>query len=137
MTPEQLEQIKARAEKATEGPWFADGEPYSRIVWQDDSENRVCFMAHSNGLDDERDIATSDFVAHSRQDIPDLIVAHETLERRLIDVSASLAAAISLLERGGKAAKKAAPSDNMFDQMIVDYKAALDRAHQMIMEARS
>ncbi len=45
-----------------------------------------------------------------------------------IDLASSLAAAISLLERGGKAAKKAAPSDKMFDQMIADYRASLRRA---------
>lgn len=42
-----------------------------------------------------------------------------------VAVAAALAAAISLLERGGKAAKKAAPSDKMFDQMLRDYKRAL------------
>ena len=47
------------------------------------------------------------------------------LERVAVDVMASLAAAISLLERGGK---KAAASDKMFEQMLVDYNASLDRA---------
>lgn len=46
----------------------------------------------------------------------------------LVDVAASLAAAISLLERGGKSAKKAAASDKMFDQMLADYRASLERA---------
>lgn len=50
------------------------------------------------------------------------------LDEALVDVTASLVAAISLLERGGKAAKKAAPSDRMFDQMLVDYQASVDRA---------
>lgn len=45
----------------------------------------------------------------------------------LMDVTASLAAAISLLENTPKA-KKAAPSDRMFDQMLVDYTASLRRA---------
>jgi len=45
-----------------------------------------------------------------------------------ISTAASLAAAISLLERGGKAAKKAAPSDKMFDQMLTDYRNSLDAA---------
>lgn len=45
---------------------------------------------------------------------------------------ASLAAAISLLENGGKAAKKAAPSDKMFDQMIEDYKKALNNAREFL-----
>ena len=43
----------------------------------------------------------------------------------LIDVMASLDAAISLLER---TPKKAAPSDKMFDQMLADYRASLERA---------
>jgi hypothetical protein len=47
------------------------------------------------------------------------------LEEVAVDVMASLAAAISLLERGGK---KAAASDKMFAQMLVDYNASLDRA---------
>lgn len=38
---------------------------------------------------------------------------------------ASLAAAISLLERTPRA-KKSAPSDRMFDQMLADYRKALD-----------
>lgn len=42
-----------------------------------------------------------------------------------IKLMASLAAAISLLEGGGK---KAAASDKMFDQMLVDYKKILEDA---------
>jgi hypothetical protein len=37
----------------------------------------------------------------------------------MIAMAASLAAAISLLEKGGK---KAAPSDKMFEQMLTDYR---------------
>lgn len=40
-----------------------------------------------------------------------------------IKLAASFAAAVSLLERGGK---KAAPSDKMFAQMLLDYKGSLD-----------
>ena len=40
---------------------------------------------------------------------------------------ASLVAAVSLLERGGK---KAAPSDSMFAQMLTDYRAAIDAGRQ-------
>ena len=50
------------------------------------------------------------------------------LEAAVIGTASSLAAAISLLERGGKAAKKAAPSDKMFDQMLTDYSNALSHA---------
>ena len=58
------------------------------------------------------------------------------LRRVVIDVAASLAAAISLLERGGKAAKKAAPSDLMFDQMVRDYTASLEDARAALGETQ-
>lgn len=49
-----------------------------------------------------------------------------SIRKVLIHTLASLAASISLLERTPRA-KKAAPSDKMFDQMIADYKAALEQ----------
>jgi len=52
----------------TLGPWFVDGPPWNQIVWSS-AENRVCFLAHSNGLDDDRDVATGHLIAAS----PDLI----------------------------------------------------------------
>ena len=62
----------------------------------------------------------------------------DALAKQAIRVMASLAAAISLLGRGGKAAKKAAPSDKMFDQMLKDYRASLEagRAALAAYEAR-
>ena len=50
-----------------------------------------------------------------------------------VDVAASLAAAISLLERGGK---KAAASDRMFAQMLLDYNASLDRFRATLAELK-
>lgn len=44
------------------------------------------------------------------------------LQKVLIRTTATLVAAISLLEQAGPAAKKAAPSDKMFDQMLDDYR---------------
>lgn len=49
----------------------------------------------------------------------------------LIRVLASLAAAISLLERMPKA-KKAAPSDKVFEQMLIDYRNALEAGRTFI-----
>ena len=56
------EAVKALLDGATPGPWRADGEPWNRIVWSS-ADNRVCFMAHSSGLNDARDIATSNLIA--------------------------------------------------------------------------
>jgi hypothetical protein len=58
--------------KWTPGPWQADGEPWNRVVWSS-AENRVCFMAHSSGLNDDTDIATSNLIAAA----PDLYAALE------------------------------------------------------------
>lgn len=56
------------------------------------------------------------------------------MREALVHTLASLAAAISLLERTPKA-KKAAPSDKMFDQMIVDYKNALEAGRKATLAA--
>ena len=60
--------------------------------------------------------------------IPALEARVRELEAALTDNAAHLAAAISLLERGDKAAKKAAASDKMFDIMLNDYRKSLERA---------
>ncbi len=49
----------------------------------------------------------------------------EALRESLLHTAASLAAAISMLERGSK---KVAPSDKMFDMMLADYRKALASA---------
>lgn len=49
------------------------------------------------------------------------------LEEALVRTAASLAATISLLERTPKA-KMAAPSNTMFEQMLVDYRNSLEAA---------
>lgn len=56
--------------KHTLGPWTVDGPPYNQIVWSS-AENRVCFLAHSNGLDDDRDLATGRLIAAA----PDMYAA--------------------------------------------------------------
>lgn len=52
----------------------------------------------------------------------------------LLATTAALAAATSLLERTPKA-KKAAPSDRMFEQMLLDYHKALDEARAALTAA--
>jgi len=49
------------------------------------------------------------------------------LRKALIDILASLVASVDLLERGGK---KAAPSDKMFAQMLVDYKNSIEQERE-------
>ena len=84
------------------------------------------------------EVADLGFIAREKED--QLIAANmrcadaEEEVRRMRDdilmrVMSSLAASISLLERGGKAA---APSDRMFDQMLTDYKRNLEFARKAL-----
>lgn len=61
-----------------------------------------------------------------------LIAAAPALLEALLQTTASLEAAISLLGRGSK---KAAPSDMMFDMMLADYRGATDQARAVIAAA--
>ena len=56
--------------------------------------------------------------------LKDVTAERDTMTEVGIDCAASLAAAISLLERSPK---NAAPSNKMFDQMLDDYRASLER----------
>jgi hypothetical protein len=60
-----------------------------------------------------------------------LLASHDKLIRSLTKTGVNLAAAVSLLEGGGK---KAAGSDKIFAQMLVDYNTALDRARATLKE---
>lgn len=54
--------LAALSAAATQGEWAVDGPPHNRIVWSS-PDDRVCFMAHSNGKDISRDMATPAFIA--------------------------------------------------------------------------
>ena len=58
MTHEQIAAMIADREAGTPGPWKVDGPVWNQIVWTD-NENRLCYIAHSNGLNDERDKANA------------------------------------------------------------------------------
>jgi hypothetical protein len=64
--------------KHTAGPWKVDGPPDNQIVWSS-PENRVCFLAHSNGADEARDVANARLIAAA----PDLYEALEEAEEWL------------------------------------------------------
>lgn len=101
MTPERLAEIKARAEAATKGPWHfihdddsmcmncfgVATDPHAEITVQEDLGSFVAACL----LQTEARIAPADgkweentlFIAHARQDIPDLLaeLARVTAER--------------------------------------------------------
>lgn len=87
----------------------------------------ICAEAGATWRECDEDVYNDDWRVSARAAYAILAPRLKAYESALLDCGASLAAAVSLLERGGKAAKKAAPSDKMFDQMIKDYKASIDR----------
>lgn len=91
MTDLTDEAVKALLDGATPGPWRADGEPWNRVVWSS-ADNRVCFMAHSNGLDDARDIATSNLAAAAPDLARALLAARSELARLFRRAAEAIAA---------------------------------------------
>ena len=73
------EAAKKLLDGTTPGPWEADGDPWNRIIWSS-AENRVCFMAHSNGLNDDQDMATSRLVA-AAPDLARALIASEAARK--------------------------------------------------------
>ena len=63
-------------ENVTPGPWHVDGPLWNQIIWSS-SDNRVCFMAHTSGLDDARDLATAAFIAAARDLVPALLAERD------------------------------------------------------------
>jgi len=62
MTDAEIAAMVADREAGTPGPWHFDGPVWNQIVWTE-GDNRLCFMAHSNGLNDDRDIANARRIA--------------------------------------------------------------------------
>lgn len=111
------EEAQKLLDGATPGPWRADGEPWNRVVWSS-ADNRVCFMAHSSGLNDARDIATSNLIAAA----PDLARALLAARAELARVKADAAVAVALMVE--RAATQADPWDGpVTKNKIVDAQA--------------
>lgn len=79
MNAEQLNAIKERAEKATPGPWVARGLnvlDYARVeVDINDYESKIVVKSTNNS-----DIK---FIAHAREDIPQLVAEVERMQSLL------------------------------------------------------
>lgn len=97
MTQIDIAALVADREAGTKGPWDLDGPVWNQIIWTD-AENRICFMAHSNGLNDARDLANARRIAR----VPDmeaaLIAQDAEIERLTDDLVESRAYALALEE---------------------------------------
>ncbi len=89
MTDISPENVARMLDGVTPGPWHAAGPPWNQIIYSS-GENRVAFTAHSNGLDDDRDIATARFIAWAREAVPALAAERDALAARLAEVEENL-----------------------------------------------
>lgn len=95
MTEQELEQIEARANAATPGPWTGDrndGTIKYRMMGGLDGQTEVLIVDHKNnssgfyGIDDipfEESEANEEFVKHARQDVPALLAEVERLNETI------------------------------------------------------
>ena len=54
--------------KHSKTPWhfdYPEYDPSNVIIWQDDAENRICFMAHDGTDGNERGIANAAFIVRA------------------------------------------------------------------------
>jgi len=110
--------IKARAETATEGPWWTgmhDGFSYTVEGPNTDSHPVAQRLIRSD----------AEFIAHAREDIPALLAALEEAERQRDDLEARLAALLCDLTDG-----RMSGTGYNVQTMVSEVEAAFDRAQQ-------
>ena len=78
-----------------------------------------------DGIPDDPSFLSSSYGPDVTSEIARRLDGAGAAREALLDTTASLVAAISLLEKGGR---KAAWSDKVFEQMLVDYQASVDAA---------
>ena len=84
---DRIADLRKMVAEATTGPWNADGPVWNRVVYSS-LENRICFMAHSNGLNDGRDIANSRLIYQAptlATDLADALEQEAKLRAALIE----------------------------------------------------
>ena len=97
MTDKEVEEIRARCDKATEGPWKTHLVDDTSIVTEDGTD--VCTTCDSSqaeredgyNVEYERMEADADFIAHARTDIPALLAEVTRLTAVEAELRAELA----------------------------------------------
>ncbi len=73
---ERLDEIKARAEAATEGPWTGNNGDGYGAYYVDNPTGRTVARCDYGPYEGSRD---AEFIAHARTDVPDLVAAVEAV----------------------------------------------------------
>lgn len=91
-----LDAIRARCEAATPGPWRVDGSTYDEDCNEHlapyglEGPNERLIWSSGGGEYAHPDMATAQFIAAARTDIPALLAYIDELERRLKEIGAQV-----------------------------------------------
>ncbi len=88
MNEQELEQIEARAAKATPGPWEVDND---LSVYTKDGGHGTPWTLFDTVGNEGEDNPNADFIAHAREDIPALIAEVRRLTAELTRLTDALA----------------------------------------------
>jgi len=131
MDAAQIATMIADRETGTPGPWWVDGPVWNQIVWTD-NENRLCFMAHSNGLNDERDKANARRIAR----VPDMeatIIAQaaelERLRAALTEIATCLDGSPDYHTQGMGCGLEDRCITDRYEAMLYGWDEAIDRVY--------
>ena len=96
MTPEELEAIEARANKATEGPWAAHMDDFTVRVDASyiPAQRKIALCATGDNAN-----CNTTFIAAARQDIPDLIAEVRRLREELTQHKALMLEAVNEFDK--------------------------------------
>ena len=91
LTPDRLQEIKARCERATEGPWAVipnrhkgkDGRPWGKIVAYLRTPTGGTVARNIMTWGDDNGPADAEFSAHAREDVPALVAEVERCWREI------------------------------------------------------
>jgi len=103
-----LAQMIADREAGTPGEWFINGPTWNQIVWTD-NETRLCFMTHSNGLNDARDEANARRIAS----VPLFEAEIIRLTARVAELEGALAGCVAAIEHADMSDGVCCCGDNM------------------------
>jgi hypothetical protein len=89
LTDEQLAEIRERAEAATAGPWYCgtEYEQSKRGNYVASKATGGIVAAEQDGTDCELETHDAEFIAHAREDVPDLLAEIERLRDALEDIA--------------------------------------------------
>jgi hypothetical protein len=88
MDEKRLLEIRTRAEAATGGPWELFNKTGVVEIFVHNTKSPVIPWTgfEASGFSHKKNVANARFIAHARQDVPDLIAALRESERKLAEV---------------------------------------------------